>query len=324
MNAPGEALELIPCPLCGHHEHRLVFERPDHTHQVGHESFRIVSCASCSFVFVNPRPTVRAIHAYYPHEFYQGGQSPADLLRDKKSTLDARMHLVSGLSVGRVLDVGCQKGEFLERMRQRGWEVVGVEFSSKPPNTFGLPIHYTVLKDAPLDPRSFDLITLWAVLEHVHDPVAVLKEVKRLLKPGGRALVLVPNFDSIPGRFLRHDDVPRHLLMFTRRTFRFAAQAAGLRVTRFVFSNDIFSGSTRGTLNYLWKLLHGERLAEIVAQNREPGRWREFSNTVRGRDSRLMLGIDRLDIRVAPVLDHLMDWLRLGFIMTAELEVSSA
>ena len=136
--------------------------------------------------------------------------------------------------------------------------------------------------------------------------------------------MLVPNFSSIPGRFLRHDDVPRHLLMFTRRTFRFAAQTAGLRVRRFVFSNDIFSGLNRGLLNYVWKLLHGERLAEIVAQNREPGRWHEFSNMVRGRDSRLMLTVDRLDIRLTPALDYLLDRLGLGFIMTAELEHSLA
>jgi SAM-dependent methyltransferase len=208
-------------------------------------------------------------------------------------------------------------------MRRRGWEVSGVEFSGKPPNLFGLPIFYGRLEAAPFRPQSFDLITLWAVLEHVHDPMSVLRRVRELLKPRGRALVLVPNFNSIPGRFLRHDDVPRHLLMFTKSTFRRAAEAAGLTVVNWHFGNDVFSGSTRGTLNYLYKLLHGERLADIVAQNRTPGRWLEFANQLNGRSNDSMLRIDRLDIKMTPWLDRIVDRLGLGFIMTVEMVLTN-
>ena len=270
-------------------------------------------------VFVNPRPTVEAIHLYYPSDFYQVDADPSQLLKEKRGTLEARLELVGDLPPGRVLDVGCQKGEFLYVMKQRGWEPAGVEFSSTPPNVFGLPIYCGELKDAPLEPASFDLITLWAVLEHVHRPLEVLRHVSRLLKPEGRALVLVPNFNSIPARFMRHDDVPRHLLMFTPRTLRRAAQEAGLTVRKFHFGDDIFSGSTRGVLNYFWKRLHGEPIEAIVGQNREPGRWREFAEFVNGEPSRLMRRVDRLDALVTPVLDRLVNTLGLGFIMTAEL-----
>ena len=318
MNAP-DTLEHTACPLCGQQDHRLLFTRRDHTHLVSDVEFRIVKCNACGMVFVNPRPTIQAIHLYYPPDFYQVDRGPADLLKEKQGTLDARLKLVGALPPGRVLDVGCQKGEFLYVMKQRGWDVTGVEFSSTPPNVFGLPIHYAELKDAPLAPGSFDLITLWAVLEHVHDPIAVLTQVTKLLRPAGRAFVLVPNFDSIPARFMRHDDVPRHLLMFTKRTLQHAAHAAGLTVRTFHFGDDIFSGSTRGVLNFACKRVNGEPIEAIVAQNREPGRWHEFSECVKGKESELMRRVDRIDRAVTPTLDRVMNALGLGFIMTAEM-----
>jgi len=259
------------------------------------------------------------IGRYYPADFYDVSATPERLLEDKKASLNAKVTLVGKQAPGRLLDVGCQKGEFLHVMKQRGWDVQGVEFSSAPPNLFGVPIVVGRLEDAPFPPGSFDLITLWAVLEHVHDPLIVLRHVRRLLKPTGRTLVLVPNFNSIPGRFLRHDDVPRHLLMFTKRTLRMAAERVGLHVNRLVFADDVFSGSTRGVLNYLWKLSHGECLDGIVAQNRSPGRWGEFANELRGKPNRGMLAIDRLDIRLTPYLDRFVSLLGLGFIMTADL-----
>jgi 2-polyprenyl-3-methyl-5-hydroxy-6-metoxy-1,4-benzoquinol methylase len=315
-------MELVSCPLCASERHELIFERPDHTHTVTDERFRVVRCCDCGFVFVNPRPDRNEIHRYYPDEFYDTTVSPHDLLAQKRETLEARLRLVGDQPPGALLDVGCQKGEFLEQMRRRGWRVSGVEFSGKPPNLFGLPIFYGRLEAAPFPPQSFDLITLWAVLEHVHDPMSVLRRVRELLKPRARALVLVPNFNSIPGRFLRHDDVPRHLLMFTKTTFRRAARAAGLTVVKFHFGNDVFSGSTRGTLNYLYKLLHGERLGDIVAQNRTPGRWLEFANQLNGRSDDSMLRVDRLDIKMTPWLDRIVDRLGLGFIMTVEMAVT--
>src|SRR5687767_1843895 len=281
-------MERVPCPLCGRLDHRRLFGRPDHTHQVTDEVFDVVRCTHCSFVFVNPRPSPGEIGRYYPAEFYDVAATPQSLLESKRETLAARLAVIGALPPGRLLDIGCQKGEFMWAMRERGWDVHGLEFSALPPNVFGLPIFRGSVEDAPFQPASFDLITLWAVLEHVHDPVAMLSSVRRLLKLDGRAFVLVPNFNSLPGRVLRHDDVPRHLVMFTRRTMTEAAARAGLYPRRFVFSDEIFSGSTRGTLNHFWKRLHGEPVDAIVAQSRTPGRWSEYSSHVNGAPNKWM------------------------------------
>ena len=271
-------------------------------------------------VFVNPRPGPGEIHAYYPPEFYQVDIKPEQLLRDKHGTLETRYRLLAHLEPGKLLDIGCQKGEFMFWMEKRGWDVQGIEFSQKPPNVFGLPIVYSRLEDASFAPHSFDLVTMWAVLEHVHDPVDTLVRVAGLLRPQGRCFVLVPNFRSIPARIMRHDDVPRHLIMFTPATLSKAATAAGLRVTRTVFSDDIFSGSSRGVLNFLVKRAFGESYDEILSQNRSPERWSEFETHLNGKPSRLMRCVNRVDYRSTPALDALTRRLRCSFIMTAELE----
>jgi SAM-dependent methyltransferase len=312
-------MEAIDCPLCGGARHKFLFARRDHTHYVTGTRFRVVRCRDCGMVFVNPRPGPGEIDAFYPEDYYEAQVPAAQLLREKRAGLEARARLLEDLPPGRLLDVGCQKGEFMLWMQQRGWQVQGVEVSRKAPNLFGLPIFYGRLEEAAFRPRSFDAVTAWAVLEHVHDPVGLLRRLARLLRPEGRAFVLVPNFRSLPGRFMRHDDVPRHLVMFTPRTLSRAAAAAGLRVERTVFSDDIFSGSTRGVLNFLVKRAFGESYDEILVQNRSPAQWHRFAASLNGEPSRFMARVDALDKRLTPALDALMRRLRCSFTMTAEL-----
>jgi SAM-dependent methyltransferase len=274
-------------------------------------------------VFVNPRPSKEDIHAFYPPEFYDVDIDAEALIKSKETVLRQKARFLDDLPPGRLLDIGCQKGEFLYWMKRRGWDVEGVEFSSLPPNLFDVPIHRREADILGFADHSFDAITLWAVLEHVHEPVAVLREVRRLLRPSGRAVVLIPNFNSIPGRFMRHDDVPRHLLMFTPVTLRRAAGAAGLAVKRLVFSDDIFSGSTRGFLNFVAKRVLGETFEEILKQNRTPSRWHEFTSTANGMPSKLVTRLDSVDLRHHSRLDRLMCFVKLSFIMTAVLERST-
>jgi 2-polyprenyl-3-methyl-5-hydroxy-6-metoxy-1,4-benzoquinol methylase len=97
---------------------------------------------------------------------------------------------------GRLLDIRCFRGEFMEHARRRGWSVAGIEFSTVPPNLYNLDIFYGAIAKAPFKRESFDVLTLWAVLEHVYHPRAVLREVPSFLKPGGTAIILVPKFQQ--------------------------------------------------------------------------------------------------------------------------------
>ncbi len=139
---------------------------------------------------------------------------------------------------GRLLDVGCGGGEFLAQMAELGWEVVGVEPDEGAVKVarqnFGLEVNLGTLETASVPRNSFDAVTLQHVIEHVPDPVGLLKACRQALKPGGRLVVVTPNIESLGHRWFRrawlHLDPPRHLLLFSPRTLRESARRAGLHV----------------------------------------------------------------------------------------------
>ena len=310
-------MEYISCPLCGSCDARLVFRRKDLRHNISDHEFCVVRCRGCRLVYVNPRPTKQEIHQYYPPEFYEVGLTAEEVYGNLEWQLRLKYGYVEDLAPGRLLDVGCDKGEFMFYMQQRGWAVKGIDFSTKPPNVFGLDILYGDLDEATFPPESFDLVTMWAVLEHVYQPVWMLRTIGRILRPGGKLVVAVTNFRSAPARFMRHDDIPRHTTMFTKQTLREMLRHAGISLEACHFCCELYGGSHRGLLNYIGKLAAGEKIEDIVAMNRSNGRWHEFSGQLRGRPSRLMEKIDRMDIALSPVLDRWMDRLHMGFIMIA-------
>ena len=306
----------IKCSLCGSADYRLLFQRKDHRLQVTEELFDVVRCNDCGLAYVNPRPDDEDIKRYYTNEFYDADRAAEEALESIRPRLDGMCSHVSDLPPGRVLDIGCFKGEFLETLRRQGWVVNGVELHARPPNLFNLDIHYGRIEDAGYAPASFDLITIWAVLEHVLDPRATLSAARRLLKPGGRLVVLVPNFNSLPGRYMQHDDVPRHITMFTKRTLYRLLRDTGFKPTRFHCGQEVYSGTVRGLLNYLFKHSNGEPLADIVAQARQPARWVEFCWQLHGRDNAWMKRVDHWDQKLYMKFDRVLDGLGLGFIMT--------
>lgn len=310
-------MEHILCWLCGRDETELMFTRRDFAYRISAEAFCVVRCRNCGLVYVNPRPTETEIHDYYTDGFYDVAVAPEQLMREKSRQLQLKFSYVKDLAPGRLLDIGCQKGEFMFYMNQCGWDVFGMEFSEKPPNLFDQRIHYGSLESAEYAAESFDLVTLWAVLEHDYDPLGTLRRVWELLKPGGVVVVLVTNFNSPPARLMRHDDIPRHTTLFTRRTLGRTLRHAGFSKARFEWNSELYGGSNRGILNYLAKLGVGEQIEDIVAVNRSTTRWSEFSSMLHGTPSRLMERIDRWDIALSPRIDRWMDRIHLGFIMLA-------
>lgn len=140
---------------------------------------------------------------------------------------------------GRLLDVGCGNGEFLLRMRNCGWRVSGLDFD---PNAVeacrrsGIDAHLGTLEDAGFEPGSFDAVTMAHVIEHVHDPPALLRACCRVLKPGGKLYVETPNIDGAGhgkyGRHWRGLEPPRHLVIFTGSALQEACEVAGFGVDR--------------------------------------------------------------------------------------------
>jgi len=145
---------------------------------------------------------------------------------------------LNGAQRGKLLDLGCGNGRFLALMRDAGWEVRGIEpdpaAAKVAQEQFGIPVIVGTLEDAELPGESFDAITLSHVIEHVHDPIALLSECRRVLKPEGRAVIVTPNIRSLGhqkfGSSWRGLEPPRHLLIFSLTALRVCCEMADLRV----------------------------------------------------------------------------------------------
>jgi len=141
----------------------------------------------------------------------------------------------------RVLDVGFGSGAFLENAMAAGWEVAGVDQDEKAVTNAkvrGLNVRQGGIEEYADEPESFDAITLSHVIEHVHDPVAVLHGVFGRLKPGGMLYLDTPNLESLGHRDFRrnwlHLDPPRHLVIFCRNSILRVLEEAGFNSIRFL------------------------------------------------------------------------------------------
>jgi SAM-dependent methyltransferase len=147
-----------------------------------------------------------------------------------------------GQRQGRVLDVGCATGLFLREMSQAGWQAAGIEPIASAADfarrRFGLDVFQGMLGEAAYESESFDVVTLWDVLEHTFSPSTELVNAARLLRPGGLLALSVPNWDSpdrwIFGRHWQGLDSPRHLFVFTRDSLTRLLTQAGFSILAWV------------------------------------------------------------------------------------------
>jgi SAM-dependent methyltransferase len=239
-------VESPDCPLCGSTAARALFVARDRL--LGRPgAFPVVRCAGCGLVYLRPRPAPAELGTYYPDVYYPIDADPSPEARAVAEGLLARVtswvreHRCDRL---RLLDVGCGTGLFLHLAQNVGMRVQGIEPGAAAVTyarmRYGLDVRHGTLEDARLPDASFDVITLWHVLEHLPDPIAALRRAAGLLAPGGLLLAGVPNFASIEARVFGRRwyslDAPRHLYHFTPETLGAALIAAGLRPQRIVHS----------------------------------------------------------------------------------------
>jgi SAM-dependent methyltransferase len=213
----------------------------------------VVQCPDCGLCFTNPRPSPASIGQFYP-DVYRPHRTPSlqrrPWWRGRKERQSLPLH-----GHGRLLDFGCGGGSYLQRLHAQGWQVTGVDVCLSAVqsicSSLGLRAVHGTLPHPEFGPASFDVITMWHSLEHVHDPLTVLRESHRVLAPGGRLLVAVPNIDSLPFRWFGPAwyalDLPRHLTHFTPRTLELILRKAGFRVgqVRMVRHSDWLRSSAR-------------------------------------------------------------------------------
>jgi SAM-dependent methyltransferase len=221
-----------------------VLSAKDHT--VSHESFAIWQCRQCTLRFTQDVPDAASIGAYYRSEDYishsntnKGIVNQLYHLVRKKTLSDKYRLLVSTVrkKQGKMLDIGAGTGAFVGYMQQKGWEVMGLE-PDETARQHAWTDHRVQLVDTDqlfsLPPDSFDAITLWHVMEHVHDLHPYVEQLKTLVRRTGRIFIAVPNYTSYDARFYREAwaayDVPRHLYHFSPEAMETLLDRHGLQL----------------------------------------------------------------------------------------------
>ena len=233
VRPPDDALiQTHPCPVCA-----ATAARP--TFAIRGMAARVVVCAGCGLGTLHPQPDGATIAGFYPPEYYGETGAKFEPLVESLVRLVAARHvrfLVRRLPRGgRVLDLGCGRGVLLETFANMGFEVHGVEVSETAAQGADprVQLRFALrLSEVQYPAESFDQIVIWHVLEHVPDPRETLLEVHRILKPGGRVVVAVPNFSSWQARWAGpawfHLDLPRHLFHFPVKALRALLEDCGL------------------------------------------------------------------------------------------------
>jgi SAM-dependent methyltransferase len=183
--------ELVPCAACGSQNYALY---PVHLNRWLPQDYTYSKCNDCEFVYVNPRPLpeeVEEIYSAHTNPFDQEEYEGMDVEKDTLEKLVAR--LKKELPEGRLLDMGCGRGDFLKIAQDQGYTVAGSDLSTAPSPYTEIPIFQGFLKDANYETASFDIIVTRNTLEHIFDPNEDLRELNRILKPGGLLYVKVPH-----------------------------------------------------------------------------------------------------------------------------------
>lgn len=256
-----EEMETINCNLCGSEDYRVVYSMPDRLY-FQDEWFTVVECKTCGLGFVNPRPAYSEIFRYYPPSFYEGFEKERNFhQRRYRNQAKFLTDIAKSKETKVLLDVGCANGDFPRYMQNLGWEVEGVEVSpnSKPISDFR--IYNQEFTNIPISKPYYDAITAWAVLEHVHDPMAYFRKAAEVLKVGGFFVFLVTNFESISSRCLFREDLPRHLYFYTEETVRKYLSTSGLKLIKSDYNDNVYSMRPVNWLRYyVYRYMKGRDL----------------------------------------------------------------
>lgn len=233
------------CPICSSNNTQQQLSAKDYT--VSQQIFPIWHCSACTARFTQDVPEQNVIGTYYASENYiSHSDTKKGIINSlyhlvRRRTLGAKRRLVinaTGIGKGTILDIGCGTGAFLNTMQEAGWNITGLE-----PDSIARRKAAELYKIEPqepgklfeLTPESFNAITMWHVLEHVHELHAYIEQVEKLLAPGGKAFIAVPNYTSKDAdMYAAHwaaYDVPRHLYHFSPQSMETLLSQHGLKLT---------------------------------------------------------------------------------------------
>ncbi|MEY4384283.1 MAG: hypothetical protein RI995_1825 [Bacteroidota bacterium] len=237
-------MEIISnCPVCQSQHIESFLEAKDYT--VSGEYFKIVQCRNCDFLFTNPRPSAEEAGKYYQSENYISHSNTSEGLINtlyhwvRTITLKQKTNWIQPYQKSKeLLDIGCGNGHFLQACKQAGWKVSGMELDLKTAeqarkNTGAKIVNH--LEEIKAD-ETFQIISLWHVLEHVYELDQYFEFFKSHLKQDGKLLLALPNPKSHDAEkfkaYWAAYDVPRHIHHFTPKSIELLANKNGFKLTK--------------------------------------------------------------------------------------------
>ena len=230
------------CPICTT-EMKFKFVTKDYL--VTGESFDIVECEACSIRTTTPFPDKKIIGNYYSSDDYISHDDKVSGIFDsiyglvRTYQLNKKKKLIGkyfNKSNGKILDIGCGAGDFLQYMKENHWNINGVDTSNKARKIVNKKLNIKVMdpKDWINNKEKYDVITCWHSLEHVHEPWVYLDKIKKSLTLDGFLIVALPNYQSTDAKIYKEFwaayDTPRHLYHFTIKSMNKTIKPHGLNI----------------------------------------------------------------------------------------------
>ena len=255
--------EIISCPVCHNTAPAALFSVTDSAIEHPVEQWNIVKCPCCTLVYINPRPTFESWLEYYrqPQSYYKS--SPNDLT--------ACIRRLKKYKPGRLLDIGCGQGGFLNEARKNNWEIQGIEVSEAIPNPHNVPVKYGDMITMELPENHYDMVTFWGVTEYIRDPEGFFKKVARLVKDTGTVMFVMSNFNSIQRSYMRVHNFPRQQQVWTLPALRYMCDQAGLEITSVDYANDVRGGKCTELITFFYKrIFRGLSWDQILMEHARP------------------------------------------------------
>lgn len=237
------------CKICGSVGHELLFEDcHDYEYSV-QGKFKIIKCKSCGLISLYPIPSLQELIEYYP-DSYHSYNTPVSSITKKLNYLTLRKRAENYKKLigsrGNILDVGCADGHHFDILNKFGnWKFTGIEFNDKVAEIgrkAGREIYTDTLENHNFDGRTFDLIIMNHLLEHVIDPVETLNAANRLLNPSGYLVGEIPNIKSLDYFVFRKYwgglHIPRHIYFFNPITLSKLMERCSFNIRNINFELD--------------------------------------------------------------------------------------
>ncbi len=230
------------CPVC---DSKNIFKKSDvKDYFLTQENFSLWKCKDCNLVFTNPRPDDEESGRYYESPDYLSHNTGGNGLMGKlyrflrEKNIKRKYNIINKLiPTGTILDIGCGTGELLNYFQKNNWHCQGIEPNVKARNFAKMQYDLKVKEESFINfftPESFDIISMWHVLEHVPDVNHRMQETKHLLKKEGYLIIALPNPTSWDAKFYKDYwaglDVPRHLYHFSPDAFKRLVNKHNLRI----------------------------------------------------------------------------------------------